>query len=435
MRAEILCVGTELLLGNIVNTNAALIARSLAIWGIDCYHHSTVGDNLDRAIAGLRVALERADAVIVTGGIGPTPDDCTREALAQVLGVELTIPPDCLATLEARYASWGRTPSGSSFKQASLPVGSVPIANPTGSAVGVLAAPADGPYAGRVVYLLPGVPSEMERMLAESVIPDLRARFGLTSGLFQRVLHVRGLGESVLADLLDDLLVGSANPTVATYVKNAEVEVRLTCRADDQDAAEALFGPTQADIVNRLGPVVYGIDDETYERQLGRLLSARQATLVTAESCTGGQVGDRITAVPGSSAWYLGGVVAYANRLKESLLGVDPALLAAEGAVSAPVAAAMAEGALDRLGGDYALAVTGIAGPGGGTEAKPVGLIYVAWARRVDGRVEVLERRLTGNRELIKERTALTALEMACQRLANEAASPLGEPQEMGTRS
>src|ERR1035438_2484968 len=182
MRAEIVCVGTELLLGNIVNTNAAAIARDLAVFGVDVFHHSTVGDNITRCAETLRTALARADAVVVTGGIGPTPDDCTREALAEVLGVKLKRPPELLAGLEARYAGWGGTP-GSSLKQIDLPDGTQPIANPTGSAVGILATPEHGPYAGRAVYVLPGVPSEMTRMLAESVLPDLRARFSLDSGL------------------------------------------------------------------------------------------------------------------------------------------------------------------------------------------------------------------------------------------------------------
>lgn len=415
MRAEIVCVGTELLLGNIVNTNAAAIARELAVWGVDVYHHSTVGDNLERCAETLRTAMGRADAVIVTGGIGPTPDDCTREALAAVLGVELVRPPELLAVLEARYAAWGRKPSASSIKQAELPLGCLPINNPTGSAVGVLAAPSEGPFAGRAVYVLPGVPSEMERMLAEGVLPDLRSRFGLTSGLWQRVMRSRNLGESVIADRLADFLTGSTNPTVATYVKNAEVEIRLTCRAADEATAEVLFAPVQAAIMERLGEYIYGLDDEGYEKQIGRLLSERDARLVTAESCTGGQIGDLVTSVPGSSRWYRGGVVAYSNALKQSLLGVEEAILTEQGAVSEACARAMAEGVAVSLDADFGLAVTGIAGPDGGTDAKPVGLVYLAFFDRQAARTVVMEKKFTGTRALIKERTTLAALELACQ--------------------
>jgi nicotinamide-nucleotide amidase len=415
MRAEIVCVGTELLLGNIVNTNAAAIARDLAVWGVDVYHHSTVGDNIARCAETLRTALGRAEAVVVTGGIGPTPDDCTRDALALVLGVELIRPPELLAGLEARYATWNRKPSGSSFKQIELPAGTQAIPNPTGSAVGILAAPREGPYAGRAVYVMPGVPSEMTRMLAESVLPDLRTRFGIDSALFARVLRTRNVGESVLADELHDLLTECTNPTVATYVKTGEVEVRLTCRARSRAEAEALFAPLEADIRARLGAAVFGADDQGLEERLGELLRARGATLATAESCTGGLVGERVTSVPGSSSYYLGGVVAYDNRVKENLLEVSAEVLAHSGAVSGECAAAMARGVGRRLGASLALATTGIAGPDGGTADKPVGLVYIALWEADGDQVIVDERRFTGERAQIKERTALAALELACR--------------------
>ena len=418
MRAEIVCVGTELLLGNIVNTNAAHIAQDLAVYGVDVFWHSTVGDNLTRCADALQLALERNDAVIVTGGIGPTPDDTTREALALVLGVGLERPTELLAVLEARYAAWGRQPSLSSLKQADLPSGCAPITNPTGSAVGVLAAPSHGPYAGKVIYVLPGVPSEMARMLGESVLPDLRARFGLHTGLVARVLRTRNIGESVLADRLSDLLTECTNPTVATYVKTGEVEVRLTCRARDAAEADLLFAPLEIAIRERIGEFIFGVDAQGFEQQLGGLLRAGGRTLATAESCTGGAVGDRITAVPGSSEWYLGGVVAYSNEVKTSLLDVPQAVLRDAGAVSEACARAMAQGVARRLGADYGLATTGIAGPTGGGAHKPVGLVYLALHDTATGETVACERRLTGDRAQIKERTALAALELACRQLA-----------------
>lgn len=413
MRAEIVSVGTELLLGNIVDTNAAYIARQLAIYGIDAFWRSTVGDNLDRCAATLATALERSDAVIVTGGIGPTPDDATRGALARALGVPLERRPELVAEIEAFYAARGREPNAAAWRQADLPAGAEVIPNPTGTAPGILAVQGQ-----RVVYVLPGVPSEMVRMLHESVLPDLRRRFGLADGLFCRVLRCRGIGESDLATRLDDLLREAVNPTVATYVKTAEVEVRLTVRAADATAAEALLAPLEAIVRERAGEWIYAVDDEGLEVQLGRLLRAAGATLATAESCTGGMLGETLTRVSGSSDYYVGGVVAYANAVKQRLLGVPADLLECAGAVSAAVAGAMARGVCAALGADLGLAVTGIAGPGGGTAEKPVGLVFVAvYDQRVDT-VEVAERRLRGDRAAIRERTVLEALELACRRLA-----------------
>ncbi len=413
MRAEIVSVGTELLLGNIVDTNAAHIARDLARYGVDVFHHSTVGDNVDRGAATIAHALARADAVIITGGIGPTPDDATRASIAQALGVPLERRAELMAAIRERYAGFGRTPTEAAFKQADMPVGAEVIPNPTGTAPGILAV-----QEGRAVYAMPGVPSEMVRMFAESVLPDLRARFALDTGLFPRVLRVRGMGESDIATRLEDLLEGNVNPTVATYVKTGEVEVRLTARATDAAAAAALIAPVEQAVRERLGGVIYGVDDEGLEDRLGRLLETAGATLATAESCTGGRIGDRITARPGSSRYYVGGVVAYSNPLKESLLGVPAGVLAADGAVSAACAGAMARGAAQRLGADVGLATTGIAGPDGGTDEKPVGLVHIAVYDRRTETVEAVERRFGGDRQMIKERTVLEALELACRHIA-----------------
>lgn len=412
MRAEIISVGTELLLGNIVDTNAAYIARELAAHGINVYHQSTVGDNLERAADTIRYALDRADAVIVTGGIGPTPDDATRAAVARALGVPLERRPELVKQLDERYAARGRTPTEAAYRQAELPVGAQVIENPTGTAPGILAVEGE-----KAVYVLPGVPSEMVRMFADSVLPDLRRRYGLATGLYARVLHTRGIGESDLATRLEDLLTTAANPTVATYVKTGEVEVRLTARAGSAGEAAELFAPLEAVIRERIGEWVYGVDGESLEVVVGRLLRERRLTLATAESCTGGLLGDRVTSVPGSSAYYRGGIVAYDNSVKTGLLGVPEGLLAEHGAVSAACAAAMATGVGERLGADVAVATTGIAGPDGGSLEKPVGLVYIAVWRRGEG-AEATEHRLSGDRATIKERTALLALERVVQRLA-----------------
>lgn len=411
MTAEIVSVGTELLLGNIVNTNAAHIARALAVFGVDVYYHTTAGDNLARATATIRTALERSDAVIVTGGIGPTPDDCTRDAIAGALGVGVEQRAELVAQIDERYARRGRTPNAAAYKQALIPVGAEAMVNPVGTAPGILAT-----RDGKAIYAMPGVPFEMERMLDETVLPDLRARFGLTTGLFARVLRTRGIGESDLAQHLADLLESATNPTVATYVKTGEVEIRLTARATDAAAAQRLFEAPEWEIRARVGSFIHATDDERDEERLGERLTSAGWRLVTAESCTGGWLGEQITRVPGSSGWYLGGVVAYSNALKERLLGVDPAILAGPGAVSAECAAAMARGAVERLGGECGVSITGIAGPDGGSGEKPVGLVYLGWYD-VEGHGEVTEHRFPGGRAGVRERAVLAALETACRQL------------------
>lgn len=428
MRAEIISVGTELLLGNIIDTNAAWIARQLAVYGIDLFHKATVGDNLPRCAATIAQALTRAEAVIITGGIGPTPDDVTREAIAQALGVSVVAQADLEAELRRRYAQWNRVPTPAALKQATLPAGAQAIANPTGTAPGVLATCPNeagegsdegrGEYYGeRVIYALPGVPSEMRRMMEETVLPDLRWRYQLSGGLFTRVLHTHNIGESDLADRLDDLLRSQVNPTVATYVKTGEVEVRVTARAPDRAAAEQLFAPLEAEVRRRIDAFIHGIDELGLEHRLAERLRARGATLAVAESCTGGQVGERVTSQPGSSDYFRGGVVAYANEVKERLLDVPAELLARSGAVSAACAEAMAVGVARRLQADYGLATTGIAGPAGGTPDKPVGLVYVAFADAAGRTIDVLEQRFPGDRAGIRERTTLAALELACRQL------------------
>ncbi|NUQ00470.1 MAG: competence/damage-inducible protein A [Armatimonadetes bacterium] len=413
MRAEIVSVGTELLLGNIVNTNAAYIAQELARFGIDVYHHSTVGDNLSRCAETIAMALSRCDAVIVTGGIGPTPDDATRAAIATALGVELEERPELVEVIRERYARRQREPNKAALNQANMPVGSEVIPNPTGTAPGILAA-----TDGKALYAMPGVPSEMKRMLHESVLPDLRERFELDSALYVRVLRCRGIGESDLAEHLREMLETYSNPTVATYVKTGEVEVRITARARDESAADELIAPVEEVVRERIGQHIYAVGADAYEEQLARLLRETDRTLATAESCTGGLIGDRVTAVAGSSAYYVGGVVAYSNAVKESLLGVRAEVLQRDGAVSEAAAKAMARGVAERLGADWGLATTGIAGPDGGTAEKPVGLVYVAVYDRHEGEATAVELRLSGDRSTIKERTVLEALELVCQRIA-----------------
>ncbi|MGQ9779137.1 MAG: competence/damage-inducible protein A [Bacillota bacterium] len=419
MPAEIISIGTELLLGEVVDTNAAFLARRLAELGIDLYYKTTVGDNLARIVAELRRAWARSEIVITTGGLGPTQDDLTREAVAALLGEELVLNREELEKMRAFFARLGRTMTPNNERQAMFPPSARPLANPEGTAPG-LAVCKDG----RHLFALPGVPAEMERMFDREVLPILR-QIAPGKPLFSRTLRFVGIGESAMAAAVGDLIEAGRAPTVAPYVtRRGETRLRLTVRATDAEEAARLFAPVEAEIRRRLGAHLFGVDEESLEEVVGRLLQDRGLRLATAESCTGGLIGHRLTNVPGSSAYYLGGVVAYDNRVKTGVLGVPAEILAAHGAVSAETARAMAEGVRRLLGADLGLASTGIAGPGGGTPEKPVGLVYLglAWEGGVETRRHLFAWDRLGN----KEAAAQAALALVWEWLRKRAESPPG---------
>ena len=375
MSAEILCIGTELLLGNITNSNARWLAEQLAALGIPHQRQQVVGDNRERVIAAVREAAARCRLLITTGGLGPTPDDLTTEAIAAAFDTPLAERPEVWADIQAKLAARGRPITPSLRRQALLPVGADLLPNATGSAPGMIWSP----QAGFTVITFPGVPSEMRAMWTATAAPWLQ-HSGMTEGLFaSRMLRFWGVAESSLAEQMSDLLE-SANPTVAPYAGAGEVKLRLTARGASQDEAKALLGPVEAEIRARAGAACFGADDDSLASVVLEQLRCRDQTLAVAESCTGGGLGAALAAVPGASAVFLGGVIAYANAVKQELLGVAPELLAAHGAVSDPVAQAMAEGARRATGAHWALAVTGIAGPAGGSAEKPVGLVHIAVA-------------------------------------------------------
>jgi len=384
MSAEILCIGTELLLGNITNGNARWIAEQLAGLGIAHHRQQVVGDNRERVIAAVREAAGRCRLLITTGGLGPTPDDLTTEAIAAAFETPLAERPEVWADIQAKLAARGRPVTPSLRRQALLPVGSELLPNATGSAPGMIWSPDPAGLSfpiqpGFTVITFPGVPSEMRAMWTATASPWLRGS-GLAEGVFaSRMLRFWGVAESSLAEQVADLLE-SPNPTVAPYAGNGEVKLRLTARAFSQGQAEALLRPVEAEIRARAGVACFGADDDSLASVVLEQLRQRGQTLAVAESCTGGGLGAALAAVPGASEVFLGGVIAYANAVKQGLLGVPAALLAAHGAVSDPVAQAMAEGARRATGADWALAVTGIAGPGGGSPEKPVGLVHIALA-------------------------------------------------------
>jgi nicotinamide-nucleotide amidase len=375
MSAEILCIGTELLLGNITNGNARWIAEQLAALGIPHHRQLVVGDNRERLIAELQAAAQRCRVLITTGGLGPTPDDLTTEAIAAAFGAPLVEHPQVWAEIQARLAARGRPCAASNRRQAFLPAGAALLPNPTGTAPGMIWSPRPD----FTILTFPGVPSEMRAMWKATAAPWLQAA-GLAEGVFaSRMLHFWGVGESNLAEQMADLLEGT-NPTVAPYAGSGEVKLRITARAATAEAAAQLLEPVEAEIRSRTGALCFGVDEASLASVVLDQLRRRGQTLAVAESCTGGGLGAVLAAVPGASDVLLGGVIAYANSVKEGLLGVPAALLEAHGAVSDPVAHAMAEGARRATGADWALAITGVAGPGGGSPEKPVGLVHIAVA-------------------------------------------------------
>jgi len=371
VNVEIIAIGTELLLGQIVNSNAARIGERLAESGLDHYRQTVVGDNVDRMTAAILDAAARSDAVIITGGLGPTKDDLTREALARAAGESLILDNDQAVELRERWQRRGMEMPESNLQQAEKPAGAAFIENPKGTAPGIRMI-----VAGSEVFALPGVPAEMMWMLDNAVIPALAADGeGVVAS---RLLRSWGESESAIGEQLGDLYDSSENPTIAFLASAGEIKIRITAKAGSPAEAAALIAPVEAEVRERLAERIFGADDDTIEVVVLRELEVRGWTLGTAESATGGMVASRITSVPGASRVYHGSIVAYTNELKVSMLGVDPALIDEHGVVSEPVAAAMAEGARSLLGVDVAVGVTGSAGPD--PLEQPMGTMAIAVA-------------------------------------------------------
>jgi len=414
---EIVTIGTEILLGQLIDTNSTHIARTLADGGIDVFAKHSVGDNTARLAAMLEGALERADGVITTGGLGPTVDDLTKDAVATAVGTTLALHEPSVAAIEDRLAAFGRKGplAENNKRQAILPVGGVVMTNAHGTAPGFIALRADGKF----VACMPGVPSEMRAMLADSLVPWLRARFGVRDAIFTRTLHTIGIPESEVDSRIESLFRDLVNPKIAVLAHTAQVDVKIMAKAADRASADALIAPIEADLRARIGAGIYGVDEETLAHAIVDRIAARGETLGCAESITGGAIAEAIVRVPGASRCFLGGIVAYDNAVKEALLDVPHAALAAHGAVSAEVAEAMARGACERLGTTFALATTGIAGPTGATEGKPVGLVYIALAER-GGSVDVRRITLPGSRDEVRNRALMFALNMLWRRLEGD---------------
>jgi nicotinamide-nucleotide amidase len=415
--AEIVTIGTEMLLGDLVDTNTAWISQRLAALGVSMYRHTTVGDNTDRIIGALRDAASRADLVVTTGGLGPTSDDLTNACIGALTGRPMVEYPEARRHIDEKFARFGREPTPSNYKQALFPEGTELIPNPLGTAPGALVE-----WEGTLFATLPGVPAEMKRMFEETLEPLIRERSD--GSIVSKTLHFAGIGESALAEKVQDFLDAS-DPTVAPLAGQGRVRLRITTRAATEEEAHGKIQPVEKEILDRLGEYFFGEDEETLESSVGRLLAERGATVALAESCTGGLISKRLTDVAGSSAYFVEGFVTYSNASKERLLGVPQEMLAEHGAVSGPVAQAMAEGARKASGADYGLSVTGVAGPGGGTEEKPVGLVYVGVADAEGAEAEKLD--LTAwarSRSSIRERSANRALDLLRLRIEGRDGSP-----------
>ena len=419
MTAEILCIGTELLLGNITNGNARWLAEQLAALGLPHQRQTVVGDNRTRLMAAVREAAGRCQLLITTGGLGPTPDDLTTEAIAAAFDTPLVEHPEIWSDIQARIGARGSVCSPSNRKQACLPQGAAVLPNPTGTAPGMIWSPpaAAGIQPGFTLLTFPGVPSEMQAMWSASAAPWLRSA-GLAEGVFaSRMLRFWGVSESALAEQMADLLA-MENPTVAPYAGAGEVKLRLTARANSVAEAQILLAPLEAQIRARSGSACFGADDDSLASVVLEQLRCRGETLAVAESCTGGGLGAALAAVPGASDVFLGGVIAYANSIKQALLGIPQALLESHGAVSDPVALAMAEGARRATGAGWAIAVTGIAGPGGASAEKPLGLVHIAIAGPDGCSSEAVRFGATRGRVWIQQLTAAEALHRLRLRLS-----------------
>ncbi len=408
MDAEIIAVGSELLLGQIANTNAQYISQRLSSVGVNVYYHTVVGDNKERLLKALEIACKRANIIITTGGLGPTMDDLTKETIAEYLGMELMLHQPSAQAIREYFARRGRVMTENNLKQAMFPREAIVLPNAVGTAPGAVIE-----KDGKTFIILPGPPFEMQPMFENHVIPYLAQREN--QKIFSRVLRIYGIGESAVEEMIKDLLEKQTNPTIAPLAAYGEVTLRLTVKCPRSQDPLELIKPVEDEIRRRLGQAVYGIDDDRLETVVARLLKERGLTLAMAESCTGGLISNLLTDVPGISENLLETCVTYSNQAKINRLGVKHETLEAYGAVSPQTAQEMAEGILRTSGADIGLAVTGIAGPGGGTPEKPVGLVYIAIA--MDGNVEVKSIYNQGDRKRIKLSTANTALDLLRRKL------------------
>jgi nicotinamide-nucleotide amidase len=405
--AEIICIGTELLLGEILNSNAQYLAQQLASLGISHFYQTVVGDNPERIHRVLAIAAGRSNLIITTGGLGPTPDDLTTEAIASFFDSPLIEHPQIWTEIQARYAHTGKQIPENNRKQALLPQGADILPNLVGTAPGMIWEP----QPNLLILTFPGVPSELYSMWQNTAIATIQAKGWVKEIFHSRVLLYWGISESALAEKVNHLFA-LKNPTVAPYANYGQARLRITAKAETKSEAEKLIAPIEAEIRQITGEDCYGTDDQTLASVVADLLIQNNQTLAIAESCTGGWLGQMLTSVPGSSSFFLGGVISYSNQLKMQMLGVSAQDLENHGAVSEAVAIQMALGVKQLTGSDWGISITGVAGPGGGTLEKPVGLVYIAIAA-IDGSVVAFQHQYNASRgrDWIRRVSACSALD------------------------
>lgn len=407
MTVELISVGTEILLGNIINTNAAYLSEKCASLGLSCYYQSVVGDNAERLKEVLSTAVKRSDIVILSGGLGPTQDDLTKETAAEVMGKQLLPDEHSKERITAFFENRGSTPTDNNWKQALIPEGAIVIDNENGTAPGVII---EGDECK--VILLPGPPAELIPMFEKDIYPYLSK---LEPGIiWSQTVKICGVGESRAETMIEDMLSGQSNPTIAPYAKTGEVHLRVTAKAADAKEAKKLVKPVVKELKARFGTNIYTTEENvTLEKAVVDLLEANKLTISTAESCTGGMLASRIINVPGVSEVFKSGYITYSNKAKRRMLGVKRPVLEKYGAVSKQTATEMVKGAAFLSKADVCVSVTGVAGPDGGTKEKPVGLVYIACS--VKGTVTVKEYHFDGSRSKIRESTVSAALTLLRQ--------------------
>jgi nicotinamide-nucleotide amidase len=405
MNAEIVAIGTELLLGQNVDTNSAWLAQQLALLGVDVYGFQQVGDNEKRMEAAIKGACERSQVVITTGGLGPTVDDLTRKVAAKVGQKTLVYYENIAKAMEAKFFKTGKPFPQSNLNQAFIPQGATMIPNPVGTAPGFILK-IDKTH----LVTLPGVPSEMKAMFEQTVKPFLKGLEPVISIIKSRVYRTTGMSESRLNEKIADIFESSKNPTIGVLAHPEGVDIRLTAKAPNEEEADKLIDALGKVLLTRLPNNIYGLDKDELESIVGQMLTTRHMTLATAESCTGGLISRRITQVSGSSNYFLRGYVVYSNEAKSDMLKVDPKIIKNKGAVSAEVAEALAVNARTQSAASMAISTTGIAGPTGGTEEKPVGLVYIGLSD--DQTTHTFKFQFTGDREVVQLKASQAALEI-----------------------
>ncbi len=404
MNAEVITTGTELLLGQITDTNSIFIGKKLAEAGINLYYKTAVGDNVERVKQAIAIALDRCDAVIMTGGLGPTVDDVTRDAIAQLTGKKLIIDKATILKIENYFAMRNIKMPENNKVQAYIPDGALVIENKVGTAPGFIIE-----HNSKIIAAMPGVPDEMHPMMENTLIPYLIGKMGGKHMVIKsKVFKVVGMPESLVNEKIEDIFKESRNPTIALLAHQTEIDIRLTAKAEDEEKAGCMIDKLASEIYARVGGNIYGSDDETLESKVAALLKEKKLTISTAESCTAGLLSFRLTSIPGSSEYFAGGLSSYSNDIKTGVLGVKEEVITRFGAVSEESAIGMAKACAEKFRTDIAISITGIAGPSGGSKEKPVGLVYIAIDYK--GETKTFKNMFGGSREVIRTRAAQTAL-------------------------